>query len=106
MLVWSESVKGSLSRFWIVLAFEARLKFAADGGADAGGRVVSISPQGQFSERVCESTVKVLFRTLSSLKCPRSRVWTEPRIEQWSRFVMLLLKMSCASFGCLRWKRS
>ena len=106
MLVRSELVKGLLSRFWIVLAFEARLNFAADGGADVGAPVVSIFPQGQFLERVCESIVKVPFRTLRSLKCPRSRVWTETRTEQWSRFVILLLKMTCASFVFLRLKRS
>ena len=97
----SELVKSLQSRFWIVLDFEARLNFAADGGADVGAPVVSISPQVQFLETVCESIVKVPFRTLSSLKCPRSRVWTETRTQQWSRFVMLLLKMSCASFECL-----
>ena len=48
MLVRSELVKGLLSRFWIVLAFEARLKFESDGGTDVGARVVSIFPQGQF----------------------------------------------------------
>ena len=106
MLLSSDLVKELLSRFWIVLDFEARLNFEADGGADVGARVVSISPQGQFSERVCESIVKVPFRSLSSLKCPRSRVWTETRTEQWSRFVILLLKMTCASFECLRLKRS
>ena len=59
-------------------------------------------PQGQFLERICESIVKVPFRTFRSLKCPRSRMWTEIRADQWSRFTMLLLKMSCASFECLR----
>ena len=105
MLVRSELVQGLLGRFWIVLDFQARLNFA-DGGADVGARVVIIFPQGQFLERVCENIVKVPFRTLRSLKCPRSRVWAETRIEQWGTFAMLLLKMSCASFGCLRWKRS
>ena len=105
MLVRSDLSKGLLRRFWIVLDFETRLNFAADDGTDIGVRVFFPS-QGQFLERICESIVKVPFRTLRSLKCPRSRVWLETRTEPWSRFAMLLLKMSCTSFECLRWKRS
>ena len=63
-------------------------------------------PQGQFLEKNCESIVKVPFRTLDSLKCPWSRVWIEIRSKQWSRCVVILLKMICASFECLRLKRS